>query len=71
MTDLEKQAELALIEDLLKAVEPLNSGINRLCEAAKQSTVSMERFSSVAHRLHQAAQYLQTVERGLIVDVNV
>lgn len=39
MTDLEKQAELALIVDLIK-----------------QS---------------QAAQYLQTVERGMVVDVKV
>lgn len=62
---LGKEAELLLIEHLLKT----STAMNRLCEAAKNSSVSMERFSSVARKMHEAAQYLQTVEKGLIVDI--
>jgi len=57
MEELEKDAELALIEDLVI--------LNHL------ATCTPEKLTSLAASLNKAAQYLNEVEKGLIVDERV
>lgn len=56
MTELEKEAELALIADLITGREKLQDSLRVVRNLLEQS---------------QAAQYLQTVEPGLVVDIKV